>query len=93
VNNTDFAVLDILPENNNEHIGHISMISKPLAEKLLERDTKNGYATLIPNYRMLCKEITVIAKKNHNVSLTAHYFRKRLETIASESRPDRSPKG
>jgi len=82
VENSDFAVLDILPENNKEHIGHISIIPKPLAEKLLERATKNGYATLIPNYRTFCKEITGIAKKKHNVRLTAHYFRKRLETIA-----------
>jgi hypothetical protein len=82
VEDSDFAVLDILPENNKENIGHICVIPKPLAEKLLERATKNGYATLIPNYRTLCKEITVIAKKNHNVRLTAHYFRKRLETLA-----------
>jgi hypothetical protein len=82
VENTDFAVLDILPENNKEHIGHLSIIPKPLAEKLLERAAKNGYTTLIPNYRTLCREITLVAKRNHNARLTAHYFRKRLETIA-----------
>jgi hypothetical protein len=76
------AILDIPSHLNKKDFAHISIIPRRVADALLERARLNGYSVLYPEYASRMARITRLAKAKHNVHLTAHYFRKRAETIA-----------
>jgi hypothetical protein len=78
----DSAILDIPAHLNKKDFAHISIIPRTLADALLGRARANGYTVLYPEYASRMARITKLAKAKHNVHLTAHYFRKRAETIA-----------
>jgi len=78
------AILDIPSQLNKKDFAHISIIPRTIAERLLARARANGYRVLYPEYASRMAGITKLAKAKHNVHLTAHYFRKRAETIAEK---------
>jgi hypothetical protein len=82
VENSNVAMLDIPARLSKTGQPHASIIPKELAERLLEKATKNSYQELIPNYRTIWRRITRLAASKYKVKLTSHYFRKRFETIA-----------
>jgi hypothetical protein len=72
--------------------GHVSIIPKELAERILENAQKNEYKVLFPNYRSLFQTIARLARRKYSVRLTSHYLRKRFQTIGSSTNAnDMSP--
>lgn len=84
VENSNVALLDIPAGLSKTGINHPSIIPKELAERLLDKATRNGYNCLAPNYRTIWGKITRLAASKYKIRLTSHYFRKRFETIAEK---------
>ena len=82
IENSNMALLDIPARLSKTATAHPSIIPKELAERLLERATKNGYDCLTPNHKTIWRRITKLAASKYKVRLTSHYFRKRFETLA-----------
>lgn len=92
VGGTNSALIEIPAFRNKMDRGHVSIIPKELAERILENAQRNGYTVLFPNYRSLFQTITRLAKRKYSVRLTSHYLRKRFQTIGSSTNAnDMSP--
>ncbi len=92
VEGTRSALVEILAFRNKMDRGHVCIIPKELAERVLENAQRNGYSVLFPNYRSLFQTITELAKRKYSVRLTSHYLRKRFQTIGSSTNAnDMSP--
>ncbi len=92
VEGTNSALIEIPAFRNKMDRGHVGVIPKELAERILENAQRDGYTVLFPNYRSLFQTITRLAKRKYFVRLTSHYLRKRFQTIGSSTNAnDMSP--
>lgn len=91
IEGTNSALIEIPAFRNKMDRGHVSIIPKELAERILENAQRNRYTVIFPNYRSLFQTITRLAKRKY-VCLTSHYLRKRFQTVGSSTNAnDMSP--
>lgn len=92
VEGTNSAAIEIEGWLNKTDTNHPTLITKELAERVLENARVRGYNTLFPNYTSLFQHITKVARESHTVRFTSHYLRKRFQTVGeTTSADDMSP--
>lgn len=81
VEETRTAIIHVSPERSKTAIEHPTVITRELAERLLQRAQEYGYPVILPNYNSLFRTITELSERKYGIHLTSHYLRKRYETI------------
>jgi hypothetical protein len=80
----EFTVIRFDPTQTKVNYEHISIIPKPLANKIRSytKATGRGEGAPFPNVETLWREITKVAAQQFGIHLTANYMRKRFVSIA-----------
>ena len=78
---TNTAIVQVSPARSKTATGHPTVITREIAERLLQRVQEYDYPVVLPKYNSLFRTITKLSMRKYGIHLTSHYLRKRFETI------------